>query len=93
MPGWRECERRDPKGLYARARAGEIANFTGISAPYWPPDHCDLKVQTATQTIEESVAALIRYVQEIFPRRRGNIRLLNEDVTRLAFRTDSSARW
>ena len=65
--GLEECERRDPKGLYARARAGEIANFTGISAPYEPPDHCDLKVQTATQTIEESVAALIRYVQEIFP--------------------------
>jgi bifunctional enzyme CysN/CysC len=65
--GLAECERRDTKGLYARARAGEIANFTGISAPYEPPESCELVVDTANQPVEESVDALIRYVEEHFP--------------------------
>jgi bifunctional enzyme CysN/CysC len=39
-----ECERRDPKGLYAKARAGEITGFTGIDDPYEPPDACDLEL-------------------------------------------------
>lgn len=41
------CEERDPKGLYRRARAGEIPEFTGISSPYEPPDHPELRLDTA----------------------------------------------
>jgi bifunctional enzyme CysN/CysC len=40
-----ECERRDPKGLYARARAGELSNLTGVGAPYEPPERPDLRVE------------------------------------------------
>ena len=47
-----ECRRRDPKGLYKRADAGEIRNFTGVSAPYEPPDNPELRLQTANMTAE-----------------------------------------
>nr|WP_244479667.1 adenylyl-sulfate kinase [Methylobacterium sp. Leaf111] len=53
------CEARDPKGLYRRARRGEIPNFTGISAPYEPPADPDLTVITEDQTIAESASHLI----------------------------------
>jgi len=56
------CEARDPKGHYARARAGEIADFTGISAPYEPPESADLSVPTATRSVDEAVARLADYV-------------------------------
>lgn len=54
-----ECERRDVKGLYARARKGEISNFTGISAPFEAPEHPMLSINTAEQSVEESVAILL----------------------------------
>ena len=50
-----ECERRDVKGLYKKARAGEIANFTGISAPYESPVNPELEIKTEEESIEESV--------------------------------------
>jgi len=50
------CEKRDTKGLYQKARAGEIRNFTGIGAPFEPPKHPDIELKTDTQTIAESVA-------------------------------------
>ncbi|MDE4912804.1 adenylyl-sulfate kinase [Methylobacterium sp. 092160098-2] len=53
------CETRDPKGLYRRARGGEISNFTGISAPYEVPDQPDVIVQTEGCTVDQSAAALI----------------------------------
>jgi len=59
------CEKRDPKGLYKRARAGEIADFTGISAPYEVPESPDLVVDTATLSIAESVASIVDYVERI----------------------------
>ncbi len=58
------CEDRDTKGLYKKARAGKIADFTGISAPYEEPKDCDLVVDTAVLSIEESVALLMNYVQK-----------------------------
>jgi len=58
------CENRDPKGLYKKARAGEIKDFTGISAPYEEPENPDLTVNTATNSIEESVALLLNYVEQ-----------------------------
>lgn len=57
-----ECIRRDPKGLYARAQAGEIADFTGISSPYEPPLHADLVLDTVAQTAEESVRDVLALV-------------------------------
>ncbi|MEL6180538.1 MAG: adenylyl-sulfate kinase, partial [Myxococcota bacterium] len=50
------CEQRDPKGLYRKARAGEINNFTGISAPYEAPEHPEIVVDTGNQDVEASVA-------------------------------------
>lgn len=50
-----ECERRDVKGLYAKARKGEIKDFTGISAPFEAPTTADLEIETAGQPVEESI--------------------------------------
>lgn len=63
------CEARDIKGLYKRARSGEISNFTGISSPYEVPEHPDLIVNTGSQSIEESVVTIIRFIEgrNIFP--------------------------
>ena len=52
-----ECERRDPKGLYARARAGEIVGFTGIDAPYERPEHPELRVDTSATDVQTSRVA------------------------------------
>ena len=60
------CEGRDPKGLYKRARAGEIADFTGISAPYEPPEATDLEVDTGAQSIAQSVQHIIDYIERHF---------------------------
>ena len=57
------CESRDPKGLYARARAGEIRNFTGIDAPYEAPTRADLVVDTAGTSPEAALKDLVRYVE------------------------------
>lgn len=54
-----ECERRDVKGLYARARRGEIKDFTGISAPFEAPAHPDLSLDTSRLSVEESVARIV----------------------------------
>ncbi|MBT3702030.1 MAG: adenylyl-sulfate kinase [Alphaproteobacteria bacterium] len=56
------CEQRDPKGLYVKARKGEIPDFTGISAPYEKPDHPALTVDTGVLTVEQSVQVILDYV-------------------------------
>ena len=53
------CEQRDVKGLYAKARRGEIAQFTGISAPFEAPEHPALRLDTSVLTVEQSVARLL----------------------------------
>jgi adenylylsulfate kinase len=58
------CARRDPKGLYAKARAGEITSFTGVSAPYEAPADPELKIDTAMLTPAESVANILAYLRE-----------------------------
>ena len=58
-----ECERRDVKGLYAKARRGEIKNFTGISAPFEAPTSPDLEIDTTGRTVEESVKKIIETIQ------------------------------
>lgn len=57
-----ECERRDVKGLYAKARRGEIKNFTGISAPFEAPEHPALTIDTSKLTVEESVKELLALI-------------------------------
>ena len=54
-----ECERRDVKGLYARARRGEVQNFTGISAPFEAPEHPALSLDTSVLSVEESVSKIV----------------------------------
>ncbi|EGI71255.1 adenylyl-sulfate kinase [Pseudoalteromonas distincta] len=58
------CESRDPKGLYKKARAGEIPNFTGISSAFDVPTSPELHVKTAQQSIEQSVEQIIQYLKE-----------------------------
>jgi bifunctional enzyme CysN/CysC len=60
------CESRDPKGLYKRARLGEISDFTGITAPYEEPESAELVVDTARESIEASVQAIVDYVERRF---------------------------
>jgi adenylylsulfate kinase len=57
------CEDRDVKGLYKRARAGEIKEFTGISSPYEEPHNPDLVIESNIMTVEESVDVVMTYLQ------------------------------
>jgi adenylyl-sulfate kinase len=54
------CEQRDPKGLYRRARAGELAHFTGVDDPYEAPEFPDLECRTDRQSVEECAATIVR---------------------------------
>ena len=58
------CERRDVKGLYKKARAGEIANFTGISSPYETPEKPDLHLNTGEESLEDCVIGVINLLEE-----------------------------
>lgn len=58
------CEQRDPKGLYKKAKNGEIKEFTGISAPYEEPLNAEIVLEADTMTIEEEVEAVIDYLKE-----------------------------
>jgi adenylylsulfate kinase len=58
------CEQRDVKGLYRKARAGEIPEFTGISAPYEAPEHPELVIDTNHRSVEECVEQLVRFLEE-----------------------------
>ncbi len=60
------CESRDPKGLYKKARRGEISDFTGITAPYEEPETAELVVDTAGVSIEQSVQSIVDYVERRF---------------------------
>lgn len=57
------CEQRDVKGLYKRARAGEVKNFTGIDSPYETPAHPDVVIKTAEMSVEESIDLLVRILE------------------------------
>lgn len=58
------CEQRDVKGLYKKARAGEIANFTGIDSPYERPENAEITVNTSDQTAEEAAEAIVSKLEE-----------------------------
>ena len=57
-----ECARRDVKGLYMKAMKGDIPQFTGISDPYEPPEHPEIELRTANESIEESASYVIDYL-------------------------------
>ncbi len=59
-----ECTKRDPKGLYKKAIAGEIPHFTGVSDPYEEPEKADLVCHTVTETEEESVQKVIQFLED-----------------------------
>ena len=62
------CERRDPKQLYKKARAGQIKDFTGIDAPYEAPENPEIVARTADATLEESLATIL---EVLLPRIKG----------------------
>ncbi|TDQ80811.1 bifunctional enzyme CysN/CysC [Dongia mobilis] len=68
------CEARDPKGLYAKARAGEIRNFTGIDSPYEAPENPDLAVDTALRSKDAALAELVSYVEKAISARTADLR-------------------
>ena len=81
-----ECERRDPKGLYARARAGEITGFTGVDAPYEAPRHPEVRVDTAATSVDEAVDRIIELL-------RARPRLLAKGATmRISAKADYAVR-
>lgn len=57
-----ECERRDVKGLYKKARAGEIKNMTGISAPYEAPENPDIEIKTENESVEAAAQRIVDYI-------------------------------
>ncbi|MEY8744673.1 MULTISPECIES: adenylyl-sulfate kinase [Paenibacillus] len=59
-----ECERRDPKGLYKKARNGDILHFTGISAPYDIPEEPSLIIDTELLSLDEAVAEIVRHLEQ-----------------------------
>ena len=61
-----ECEKRDPKGLYKKARAGEITNFTGIDDPYEPPENPEIEVDTTGITVNEAVERILEYLAKSY---------------------------
>jgi hypothetical protein len=61
------CEQRDVKGMYRRARAGEITGFTGVADPYEAPLNPEVECRTDLETIEESVAKIMQRIEAAFP--------------------------
>jgi len=60
----KECERRDVKGLYKKARAGEIKNFTGIDAPYENPKNPDIEIATEEENLEDAIKRIVLHLQD-----------------------------
>ncbi|WP_456379505.1 adenylyl-sulfate kinase [Lutibacter sp.] len=59
-----ECEKRDVKGLYKKARKGEIKDFTGISAPYEAPENPDIEIKTENESLEEAIGKIVNYIKK-----------------------------
>jgi len=57
------CARRDPKGLYEKAKAGKIRNFTGIDSPYEPPEQAELTVRTVESSPEAHAQAIVEFLR------------------------------
>ena len=57
-----DCIARDPKGLYAKAKAGQLKNFTGVDAPYEPPERAEVHLRTAARRAEESADEVLDFI-------------------------------
>lgn len=81
-------EKRDPKGLYKKARTGEIANFTGVSDPYEPPKNAEIVLRTGVETEEESFQKLLSYLEDrnLIPRETECLRCDYTEEDELALR-------
>ena len=66
-----ECERRDPKGMYGRARAGALGQFTGVADPYEPPVTPELTIDTRTMTADEAADIVIEHLTRATAARVG----------------------
>ena len=64
------CENRDTKGLYQKARKGEISNLSGINAPFEPPKNPDLEINTSRLSIDESIEKVINYIMPIIKKNK-----------------------
>ena len=58
------AEKRDPKGLYAKARRGEIKDFTGVSAPYEEPEGAEVVIRSGEESVEKAVVRLVKVLEE-----------------------------
>ena len=74
------CESRDPKGLYKKARAGEIKNFTGISDPYEAPENPDLNIKTHEMTLDQTVEFVIKKMLDDGIIRDNSVRRVAEEI-------------
>jgi adenylyl-sulfate kinase len=81
------CEKRDVKGLYQQAREGKIDNFTGISDPYQSPENPNIELRTDKETIEESAARVVDYLEEhqYIPQTEDEEEALKERLTGLGY--------
>jgi len=70
------CEKRDQKGIYKKARAGDIPEFTGISAPYEEPENPEITIETDKETIEEDVSKIVSYLEKNGFMKRGQSEFL-----------------
>jgi bifunctional enzyme CysN/CysC len=61
-----EAERRDVKGLYAKARAGELKNFTGVDSPYEPPEHAEIRIDTTRLSPEDAAERIVAALEAGF---------------------------
>lgn len=68
-----EAERRDPKGLYKKARKGELKEFTGISAPYEEPESAEIRIRGAETSVEEAVKQIVRFLEGKGYLKRGEV--------------------
>jgi adenylyl-sulfate kinase len=83
---------RDVKGLYKKALAGEIPQFTGISAPYEPPIAPDLTIDSSAETPEASVERILSHIYELGFVERPSGRILDDDLTSIPVRADAAKR-
>ena len=58
------AEQRDPKGLYRKARRGELKNFTGIDSPYEPPEHPEIRIDTTGDTAEQAAERIVAWLRD-----------------------------
>ncbi len=59
------CERRDTKGLYKKARSGELRNFTGIDSPYEPPEAPEIRIDTTATPVEDAVEQILQHMRVV----------------------------